>query len=258
MKALELDRHFRRLGAWVDWAKTCDTFKAGSPDTEVKGIAVSWQSTWPALKQALAQDCNLFVTHEPTYYNHWDNDPKFFEYEHARAKREFIEKNGLVIYRCHDVWDIMPRIGVLDSWCRGLGFENPVATRKYYAAFRCQTTLGEPAARVRERTAPIGQSHVLAIGDLRQRVSCVALGTGAITDVPQMAAMGADAALVSDDGSSYWKWGSWAIDRGMALLAVNHATAEEWGIENLSQHIAETFPGVPVRFLPHGCGYQFV
>jgi len=60
---------------WVDWSKSVDTFKAGSPATEVKGIGVAWMSYTHALKKALELGCNLFVTHEPTYFNHRDNDP---------------------------------------------------------------------------------------------------------------------------------------------------------------------------------------
>ncbi len=77
----------------MDLEKTVDTFKSGSPEVEVRGIAVSWMSTTAALKTALSAGCNLFITHEPTYYDHYD-DPQgwTFDYEGTRSKRAFIEE----------------------------------------------------------------------------------------------------------------------------------------------------------------------
>jgi hypothetical protein len=52
LRALDVDAHLRQVGTWVDWATTVDTFKAGDPAAPVQGIAVAWQSTWPALRAA--------------------------------------------------------------------------------------------------------------------------------------------------------------------------------------------------------------
>jgi len=108
------------VGAWVDWNATCDGFKAGDPQSEVVGIAVAWQSTLPMLRLAAVKGCNLFITHEPTFYVHLDDSETVFRHDYASAKRRFIEESGLTIYRCHDVWDVFPDIGILDSWapCR--------------------------------------------------------------------------------------------------------------------------------------------
>ncbi|MCU0520850.1 MAG: Nif3-like dinuclear metal center hexameric protein, partial [Anaerolineae bacterium] len=107
MRAKDVQVYLRSLNSgWVDLEKTVDTFKCGDPEAEIRGIAVSWMSTTAALRTALAANCNLFITHEPTYYDHYD-DPKgwAFSFEGTRAKRAFIEENGLTIIRCHDLWD---------------------------------------------------------------------------------------------------------------------------------------------------------
>ena len=79
MKAQDVQDYLRSLaGEWQYPADTVDTFKAGDPSAEVRGIAVGWMSyTW-ALQRALELGCNVFITHEPTYYNHWDNDQAIF------------------------------------------------------------------------------------------------------------------------------------------------------------------------------------
>ena len=73
MQAKTLQRYLRSLnGGWMDLDSTVDTIKAGSPDLEVSGIAVAWMSTMSALQEAHSLGCNVFITHEPTYYNHFD------------------------------------------------------------------------------------------------------------------------------------------------------------------------------------------
>src|SRR5919201_1310197 len=104
----DIDRHMRSLGTWVRWDQTVDTFKAGDPDTPVRGIAVAWQSQWPTLKAAHAAGCNLFITHEPTFYVHRDDDPGPYQDALLDAKRAWLQQTGMVIYRCHDVWDVVP------------------------------------------------------------------------------------------------------------------------------------------------------
>lgn len=112
MQAQEIRDYLHSLDSgWVNWNDTVDTFKAGDPTMDVRGIAVGWTSyTW-ALERAVELGCNLFITHEPTYYNHRDNDETVFEYEGVRAKRDFIAAHRLTILRCHDVWDQYPGRG---------------------------------------------------------------------------------------------------------------------------------------------------
>jgi len=65
-----------------------------------------------------------------------------------------------------------------------------------------------------------------------------------------------DALLVTEDGIRFWADGSWAIDRDLPLLVVNHATAEEWGMVSLTAYLRQQFPGVPVHHFPQGCQYR--
>jgi hypothetical protein len=114
MKARQVYETLKSLDdGWVRWDQTVDTFKAGDPDTELQGIAVAWMSyTW-ALRRALNLGCNLFITHEPTFYDHLDGDPRWSAMPGVQEKQRFIEENKLVILRCHDLWDQFPRLGIL-------------------------------------------------------------------------------------------------------------------------------------------------
>ncbi len=268
MRALDIDQHMREIGTWVDWSNTVDTFKAGNADSEVRGIAVAWQSQWPTLKAAHQAGCNLFVTHEPTYYVHRDDDPGSHADDHTAAKRAWLAETAMVVYRCHDVWDVMPRHGVRDSWARGLGLEGPLLAedeRRWYGLFAVPRQTAQALAQgLAARLNAIGQDQVQVVGDLTHTVERLAVGTGAACRVPDMARLRdregrfPDALLVTDDGMSFWRDGSWALDRGLPLLVVNHATAEEWGMRSLAEYLKGQFPGVPVRHFPQGCQYTSV
>ena len=265
MRAIQIDEHMRQVGTWVNWATTVDTFKAGDPQSEVRGIAVAWQSTWPALREARRLGCNLFITHETTFYTPQESDPVVFEASPAKEKRAWIDDAGMVVYRCHDVWDVMPHYGVLDSWATGLGLtEPPVAAQKYYAVYRVPdevVSVRDLARHVLARTASIGQGLVQFVGEadtLDRRATRVAIGTGAITRVPLMGELGKengaapDCLVVTDDGFWTSRDGCWALDAGLPLLVVNHGTAEEWGLANLARYLRERWPAIPVHFLPQG------
>ncbi len=268
MRALEIDHHMRQVGAWVDWSKTVDTFKLGEPSMEVQGIAVAWQSQLSTLKAAHALGCNLFVTHEPTFYTHLDSVSGEFPKVHAEAKRAWLTETGLIIYRCHDVWDVMPTHGIRDSWARGLGLDGPPLAedeRRWYGLYAVpRQTVHALAQDFAARLSAIGQDQVQVVGDLTRTAERLAIGTGAACRVPHMAQLQdkdgrrPDALLVTDDGMSFWRDGSWAQDRDLPLLVVNHATAEEWGMQSLAEYLKVQFPGVPVRHFPQGCQYSSV
>ncbi|HVW10245.1 MAG TPA: hypothetical protein VHC90_16775 [Bryobacteraceae bacterium] len=98
----------------VEWTNnTVDTFKAGDPATAVKGITVASMATMDVLKKSAAAGANFIVTAEPTFFGKADNpNPPPGRGQPANApadpvltaKKEFIEKNGLVVWRFCDHW----------------------------------------------------------------------------------------------------------------------------------------------------------
>ena len=108
----------------VPWkTDTVDTFKAGNPETRVTGIAVTMMATMDVLQRAAAKGENLVITHEPTFYNHLDR-PSGMEESDAvwKEKREFIEKNGMVVWRFHDHWHLRNPDGILAGVVETLGW----------------------------------------------------------------------------------------------------------------------------------------
>lgn len=249
-------------GGWVDWSNTVDTFKAGDPDTEIRGIAVAWMAyTW-ALKRAHELDCNVFITHEPTFYSHRDDDDRVDRFDGVRAKRQWIEESGIVILRCHDLWDQFPDIGIPDSWATTLGFPkaNQVAGSGYYRVFDATgQTAASLAETVAKRTRAFGQSAVQLIGQPSKPVTRVAIGTGAITPFAHFVEeYGVDAAICTDDGFSYWRDGGLAIDLEIPVIVVNHAVAELHGMRLLADYLNDSLPAIPVRYISEACIYRVI
>ena len=279
MKAKELHEHFKRVGTWVDWEHTVDRFLAGDPNIEVEGIAASWMPTFPNLEKALNAGCNLFVTHEPLYAIAVNGqgrviggtpfiDPhlqgikkQVFDKNDVWVKKQkWLEETGMTVYRCHDFWDDFPEIGIHGAWADWLGLSGePVEARKFYEVHEFEEmTVGDLAKRILKRVKPLGQEAVHVVGDLRKRVSRIAIGTGAITNYREMYKMRADVLLLTDDGTRLWESGQWAIDSGIPLIIVNHSTSEEPGMIALSRYIQKIFPDVLVMHVPTGCIYRTI
>lgn len=261
VKAQQLQSHLQSLaGNWDYPDDTVDTFKEGDPQTEVQGIAVAWMSYNWALKRAVELGCNVFITHEPTYYNHFDNDPGILSLPGVRDKRQFLEDSGLVLIRCHDLWDQITGIGIPDSWGSALGLGEAIAGDEFSRVYDVGGVMAvEVARRVAERTKRFGQPSVQLIGPADKHVNRVSVGTGAITPyLKTVRRFDVDLAICTDDGIEYWRDGAFAIDMGIPLLVVNHPVSEEMGMESLARHLRSRFPQVPVHHIPQRCMYQLI
>ncbi|MFZ0548259.1 MAG: Nif3-like dinuclear metal center hexameric protein [Candidatus Promineifilaceae bacterium] len=261
MQAKEVQTYLQSMaGDWPYPTDTVDTFKAGDPTVEITGIAVGWMSYSWALEEAVRKNCNLFITHEPTLYDHHDKNPDVFRFEAANKKRHYIAEHGLVVLRCHDLWDRIPEIGIPDSWGAYLGFQNAVHGDDYIRIFDVgKKSALEIAQGVSAVLRQLGHERVQLIGPSDKQVRFVATGTGAIT--PFMRCLDefqADMVICTDDGLWYWRDGALAIDAGVPLLVVNHAVSEEAGMVSLANHLRQIFPSIPIHHLPQRCMYQLV
>ena len=249
MRAKEVMAHFREVGKWVNWDKTCDEFLYGEPDLQVEGIAVAWIPTNSALEQASDKGLNLFITHEAAFYSEYQGTTSADLL--IKRKKDLLNELGITLLRCHDTWDRMPEVGIPDAWAAFLGFQTePRPPESFYKTCLLRNMTVEKVAReVLEKVRCLGQEIVLMIGDRKRRVRRMAVGTGAITNLPDMYELNADLILATDDGISFPNGGLWAIDFGIPLLLVNHATAEKPGMKAMAGYLKKKFPGVPVQYL---------
>jgi hypothetical protein len=123
----------------VEWkTDTVDTFKAGDPATAVRGIAVASMATMDALKKSVAAGANFVITAEPTFFGKADtpNPPPARGRGRGRggppedappdqvltAKKDFIEKNGLVVWRFSDHWRLRKPDPLIQGLSEAMGW----------------------------------------------------------------------------------------------------------------------------------------
>ena len=260
MKAIEIHQHFMEIGTWVNWSDTTDGFHFGNPETEIHKIAVAWKPYFRDLQRAAELDCNFFLTHESIFREGRNGDETSAAHPLEAEKLKWLVNSGMVVYRCHDVWDVIPEIGVIDSWAFGLGFEGQPVKREGY--YRLEDVSGQTFGRLCRHVAgkmqSVGQDGVLAVGNAERQISRLGLGTGAITELDKMVALGADVCIICDDYFRYVRDGALFEDLDIPFIVVNHGAKEEWGIENLFKYVQKTFPNVEAHFIPQGCPYRIV
>jgi hypothetical protein len=177
-----------------------DKVIVGDPSTKISRIGTAWMPYWQTLKEAKTMGVNTMVVHEPTFYTHRDLEEKKWDYlgapsparelylEQVEAKKQWIEKNGMVIIRCHDVLDKIGEYGIPFAFGRALGFSDSdlIRSRTYYNVYGIETSPAIVVARqIAAKLKAVGQPGVAFYGDENFPVSSVGLGTGCICDPMQ-------------------------------------------------------------------------
>jgi putative NIF3 family GTP cyclohydrolase 1 type 2 len=239
----------------VPWnAETVDTFKAGNPDTPVTGIAVTMMATLDVLQRAAKKGQNLIITHEPTFYNHLDipedmqqNDPVW------TAKRTFIEKHGLVVWRFHDHWHRRNPDGILVGVMHALGWEKYQNPANQYLFTMPETTVERLAVEVANR---LDTPVLRVVGNPEMKVTRVALSPGSAGFVRETRALASDnVELLLVGETREWETVEYAADavtagKAKALIVIGHVPSEQPGMEECARWLKTFVKELPIEFVP--------
>jgi putative NIF3 family GTP cyclohydrolase 1 type 2 len=239
----------------VPWnSNTVDTFKAGNPDSPVTGIAVTMMATLDVLQRAAVKGENLVITHEPTFYNHLDK-PEGMDQNDAvwTAKRTFIEKHGLVVWRFHDHWHLRKPDGILLGVVHTLGWEKYQNPANQYLFTMPETTVEKLATEVADR---LDTPVLRVVGNPEMKVTRVALSPGSAGFERETRALASDnveALLVGE--TREWETVEYAADAvsaGMpkALIVLGHVPSEQPGMEECARWLKTFIKEVPIEFVP--------
>jgi putative NIF3 family GTP cyclohydrolase 1 type 2 len=239
----------------VPWkTETVDTFKAGNPGTRVTGIAVTMMATLDVLQRAAAKGENLVITHEPTFYNHLDRPEGMDENDAVwKEKRDFIEKNGLVVWRFHDHWHLRKPDGILAGMVRALGWEKYQRAENPHLFTVPETTLEKLAMGVTKRL----ETPVLrVVGNPEMRVTKLALSPGAAGFQRETHALEMENVEVLLVGETReWETVEYAADavtegKKKALIVIGHVPSEQAGMEECARWLKTFVKDMPVEFVP--------
>jgi len=238
----------------VEWRKeTVDTFKGGNAQTPVMGIAVTMMATMDVLERASAKGLNMVITHEPTFYAHLDtpegidaSDPVW------KAKREFIEKHGMVVWRFHDHWHMHNPDGIEAGMVHALGWGKFQRKDNQYAFVMPEITVMDLAENVAKK---LGSPVVRVVGEPEMKVTKVALSPGAAGAEREMQALERDDVEVLLVGETReWETVEYAADavtqgRKKALIVIGHIPSEQAGMEECTKWLEGFLKDVPVEFV---------
>jgi putative NIF3 family GTP cyclohydrolase 1 type 2 len=240
----------------VPWAdETVDTFKAGNADVPLKGIAVTMMATLDVLQRAAAAGLTMVITHEPTFYDHYDPvEPLEREGDAVlRQKLAFIEEHGLVVWRFHDHWHRRDPDGVRVGMVRALGWEDYQRQDDPRLYDLPETTVEAVAADIRTK---LSAQTLRVVGDPAMKVARAALLPGAAPFTAHRHALQRDdVELLVIGEAREWETVEYvadAVSAGMskALIVIGHVPSEQAGMEECVRWLRTFIDEVPVELVP--------
>ena len=254
-------------GEWPE--NGSDGFKAGDPSIAVKGIATTALATLDVLKQAAKANANLVLTYEPTFYGRADgrapvvpaggrgpggvnpDDPV------VKAKREFIQKSGLVVFRLRDHWQARKENEMVTGLAGALGWSNRRVANDASLFDIPAATAEETVALIRAKLNLRG--GLRAVGDRKATVRRVLLYPGSMSPaIMWQRYTEVDMIVVGEVRE--WENTHYAADiftagQKRALVTVGRVVSEEPGMRACANWLKNVVKEVPATWISAGDPY---
>ena len=231
-------------GEWPDTGP--DGFKAGDPNTPVKGIATTAMATVDVLRKASQAGMNLVITYEPTFFGRPDkvapDDPVY------KAKKEFIEKNGLVVFRLRRDNHMVEGLAQSLGWSKyrvkpdDVLYDIPSATAE------------DTVALIRKKLSLRG--GLRAVGDRKAQVRRVMLNPGSMTPALMWQRYSEVDLLIAGEVRE-WENTHYAADIYTAgekrnLVTIGRVVSEDPGMGACADWLKTVVKDVPAKWIPAG------
>jgi putative NIF3 family GTP cyclohydrolase 1 type 2 len=258
-------------GEWP--ASGVDGFKAGDPGTPVKGIATTAMATMDVLKRAVKENTNLILTYEPTFYGKQDGRPPAPQSggingpAPARgpqgvtqddpvhiAKKEFVDKNGLVIFRLHEHWRSQKDDGMTTGLADALGWTRFRLTTRDAIYEIPSTTAEDVVALLRKKLNLRG--GLRAVGDRRLPVRRVSLYPGVLAPATMWQRYTETDLMVTGEVRE-WENTFYAADMFTAgekrgLITIGRVASEDPGMNACASWLRTIVREVPTHWISAG------
>jgi putative NIF3 family GTP cyclohydrolase 1 type 2 len=227
-----------------------DTFKAGNPATEVRGIATTGMSTFDALRRAVAGGKNMVITHEPTFYNDRDLLTGLEADSTYLAKQRFITENNAVVWRFHDHAHSMRPDPLVAGSARALGwtqYASPTDPRIYVIP---TTTLRQLATDVARR---LNDHGLRVVGDPDLKVTRIVLGPGyGIPTITPDVDISIGGEIAESGGNAEYALDAAAAGQPKGMIILGHMMSEDHGMQEVADWLRTFLPEIPIAFVPAG------
>ena len=229
-----------------------DTFKAGGPDTPVKGIVTTMMSTFDVLKRSVAAGKNMIITHEPTFWTGNDDVSAFTTDPLYVKKLAFIKDNNLAIWRFHDNLHArrpdMSHLGLVQAlgWEKYASKDNP----QFYDL--PPVTLKDLAKDVEKR---LNLKAIRVIGDPQAKVSRAGILQGAPPFHASRTMQQVDVVVAGEqrewEGVPY-AWDLQSAGERKGMIIIGHWVSEEDGMKLCADWLKTFITEVPIEFIRAG------
>ena len=242
-----------------DWTEnTVDVFKAGNPDTEIKGIAVCMFADMRTLQKAVEMNCNFIITHEPIFYNHLDETKAYANNPVYKEKRKFIEDHKLVVFRFHDHIHMTQPDGIYAGMIEKLDWKDFAVNDGGTLYIMSEKQLSDFANELKYQ---LGLQTVRVIGNPEMKFTKVGLAVGAPGGARQIQMLNMPEVEVMVAGeATEWETYLYANDavtlgKNKAVIFVGHIKSEEAGMDYCAQWLKGFVKGVPIHFIENKANF---
>jgi putative NIF3 family GTP cyclohydrolase 1 type 2 len=249
-----VERIQRNIGVPWNPNSSRDTFKAGNPDTPVKGIATSFMSTLDVLQRSHAAGRNFIITHEPTFWHDPEPTPNLTGDPIYQHKLDFIEKNKLVVWRLHDHLHARKPDMIFAGWTRALGWD------RYQEAENSRFYVLPPTtveAVARHLAARLKTRSIRVVGDPQLKVTRVGRGSHSLED--NIAVLSGCELLAVFEArereTAEFVRDTVLSGQRKALILTSHEAGEEAGMDVFAKWLRPIVPEVPIEFIAAGDGF---
>jgi len=240
-------------------AQTVDTFKSGNPDDVVTGVAVCMFADMKVLQQAVANNCNLIIAHEPTFYSHLDETKTLENDQVFQDKMKFINENKLIIWRFHDHIHRTKPDGIYVGMIEKLGWRKN-QTDSSMIRFKFEKQKLSDFIKGLKQTFP--GSALRVIGNPDMFVTNVALSVGAPgTDTHRKLQEDKNVDLLVAGEAPEWETYQYAYDaqlqgKNKAVIFLGHAVSEASGMNYCARWLKGFLPkDLNIRLIESGSSY---
>ena len=258
---------------------TADGFKAGEPSTPVKGIATTAMATMDVLKRASLAGANLVITYEPTFFGRQDGPapppppaaptqggngnarvpPRPFAGLSAddpvyTAKKEFIGKNGMTVYRMRDAWQSRKENEMTTGLAESLGWTKYRVKPDDVLYDIPKATAEDTVAQIREKLNLRG--GLRAVGDRKATVRRVLLHPGAMTPATMWQRYEETDLIVAGEvrewENTHYAADIYTVGEKRGLVTIGRVTSEDPGMRACAEWLKSVVKEVPAHWITVG------
>jgi putative NIF3 family GTP cyclohydrolase 1 type 2 len=235
---------------WME--RTVDTFKAGNPEDEVTGIAVCMFADMKILKEAVANHCNMIITHEPIFYNGQDETANLQKSDVYKEKLKYLNDHKLIVFRFHDHIHRTKPDGICAGMVDKLGWKSNMVDSTYlYFQFKEQT-LSEFVNKI---SSILKTKEFRVVGDKDLKFTKVSMSVGASGSLAHLRQLQDERTEVLVAGEAQeWETYQYVNDavllgKKMAAIFLGHIPSEEAGMEYCADWLGRFIKDVPIIFI---------